>query len=367
MERKRKIPKIAKDEGFEMMLHRWNPQIESEFGPYLLNETIHIDITSKSCWDNLVDRFLGRATSVSDLQLSIERLQPITEANLSFFLLVIDVVSSELMNAALYAGFFPFAIGLDFPSGVSQEDCGIVALELAGRSQEKTSDDLGGRIILQGLQHLIIGKRAVKEISKVIKDDPLQVFTLEWSTSWSEIDNSWETLIEKHGINWLGYSRIRNCLRELNDLDIGCAQLMVFQINRVGLSEDSERKCQCLSLEVGYIIGACYTCLSNWSDSTFPRIGQVRSAAVPIFLHKHGIQLFDVGGKFLFACCSHLSLSVTAEYYLNFNGYHRSSREEFVYLWREHRAGAISSLISSNEKIDVMKLLSDHQLSHKSH
>jgi hypothetical protein len=318
--RKRKLSKIAKAAaGFEETLHRWNPQIEAEFGPYLLNDTIQMDITAIPCWDNLVDRFLGRDTALPDVQLSIERLESITDANISFFLLLMEFVSAELMNAALYAGFFPFAIGLEFSSEVCEQDCGVVAFELAGRSQEKTTEDMGGRIILHGLQQLIVGKRALKEISKAVKSDPSQAFTLEWSTSWSEISSSWETLIVQHGVNWMGFTRIRDCLRELYHSNNRCAQLIVFQINHSSSIsspslEDSEAASRCISLEVGYIIGACYTCLSNWSDASctsFARIGQVRSAAVPIFLHQLGIQLFDVGGKSLSVPFPSLCLTVS--------------------------------------------------------
>jgi hypothetical protein len=286
-------------ESFEDRILRWNPQIENEFGPYLLNDTIQNDslLLSSDCWDHLIDRFLGRSATDIEMQLSIERLEPLHEANASFFLLLIDTVPPQLLNAAMFAGFFPFAIGLENGPEVCQENLGVISLEFAGLCQEKTAESMGGRIILHDLQQLIVGKRAIKEISKIVKNDPSQSFSLKLSPRWSDIERSCDTLIKHHGIDWLGYSRVKNGFQNLQKLNDKSVQIIVFQLVKETTHSGSESKTECVSLEIGYVTGACYTCLSNWSDLTIPRIGQVRSAAVPIFLHKFGIRLFDVGGK----------------------------------------------------------------------
>jgi hypothetical protein len=354
--------KIPKGELFEDRILRWNPQLECEFGPYLLNETVENDsvLLSYFCWDNLIDRFIGSSPSVVDIKLSIERLEHLHEANISFFLLLIDIIPPQLLNAAMFAGFFPFAIGLELGSEVCQENSGILSLEFAGLCQEKTPESMGGRIILHDLQQLIVGKRALKEISKMIKSDLSQSFSLQLSTTWSDLESAFDTLIQHHGLDWLGYSRVKNGFQNLYNLHDKSVQMVVFKLLKKTTHADSHSKTECMSLEIGYLTGACYTCLSNWSDSTIPRIGQVRSAAVPIFLHQFGIRLFDVGGIYSPSRSSSYLPVVTAEYYVNLNGYHRSTRTEFTLLWREYRRNPcleIQSSVNPTHEVDVVTLL----------
>lgn len=295
---------MLREELFEEKLLRWNPKLEEEFGPYLIPNATMVSgsfgLLSSGCWDHLIDRFIGNSRSVIDMKLSIERFEDLHEANISFFVLLMDFIPPQLLNAAMFAGFFPFGIGLKMGSDICVENSGVLALEFAGVCQEKTTECMGGRIILQDLQHLIVGKRAMKEISKIVTSDTSQSFALKFSTTWSDIESAFDTLIQHHGIDWLGYSRVKNGFQNLQTLPDKSVQMIMFQLLNKRSCPNSESQSKCVSLEIGYLTGACYTCLSNWSDPAIPRIGQVRSAGVPIFLHQFGIRLFDVGGMYLY-------------------------------------------------------------------
>ena len=80
-----------------------------------------------------------------------------------------------------------------------------------------------------------------------------------------------------------------------------------------------------VSGEVGYICGCVYTCLSLFSSRKpkYERSDRVRTEAVILWLSQAGVGLFDVG--------------CTADYYCALFNFKKTSRIEFLKLWRKFR------------------------------
>jgi hypothetical protein len=77
-----------------------------------------------------------------------------------------------------------------------------------------------------------------------------------------------------------------------------------------------------VSVEIGVLVGTVYSCISHATPhkDRYPRADRVRSNASALWLARAGVRAFEVG--------------TTAQYYVACSGYRRSSREEFVALWR---------------------------------
>ena len=80
-----------------------------------------------------------------------------------------------------------------------------------------------------------------------------------------------------------------------------------------------------VSGEVGYLVGAAYSCYSTYCDTSIgtgtgpvsvsvnPRADRVRRNAGILWLARHGVKIFDVG--------------TTAQNYVALSGFHRSNRD----------------------------------------
>eukprot|EP01051_Picozoa_sp_SAG22_P001965 SAG22_NODE_83_length_21704_cov_58.556584_8_plen_490_part_00 len=246
--------------------------------------------------------------------------------------------SPELLAAAVWAGFFCFGSPYELP-GRNELDRGLLNLELGGPAREPSGEDPGGRIVLDlssGCEQLVVGKRATKSVRPVVAaasgggdgggggggGGP---FAYRLSVN-EAFDRSWQAIIDCHGFDWLGFRQIRSSYDALHRKHPcpwqGHAAADEPRVLSIELW-DTETGAL-VSAEVGCLVGACYSCLSLFANTAaYPRCDQVRATAGVLLLRKAGVTLFDAG--------------TTAGYYITLFGFRRTSRKEFVALWREHR------------------------------
>jgi hypothetical protein len=100
-----------------------------------------------------------------------------------------------------------------------------------------------------------------------------------------------------------------------------------------------------VSAEVGCLVGCCYSCLSLFAATgTHPRCEQVRAQAAVLWLRNAGVRVFDAG--------------TTAGYWVTLFGYRRTTKSEFLALWRAHRGAALSApAVLDADCVDIRGLL----------
>ena len=237
--------------------------------------------------------------------------------------------SPDLLAAAVFAGFFPFASEYSFP-GRPLAERGLLNLELGGPECDVRDGDPGGRLILDlapgSTERLSVGKRSVKSC---VDEAGSSKFKLTVS---SRFEESWEGIVAQHGVDWCGFEEVRGAYSSLHARTHGQhATLVPAALPRVVSVELWDKKAGALvSAEVGAIVGRCYVCLSLFSRSeAYPRCDWVRAQASILWLRRAGVELFDAG--------------TTAEYYARLFGFRRcGSRHEFVQLWRSRRSLALA-------------------------
>ena len=297
--------------------------------------------------------FLLRQSMLDSDQLHLSRL-------LFFFAHRLTVDNFLL---ALRAGFFVFAQPQDF-SGLAQAENGIVCLELAGQKRDKINDvDHGGRVVLKDIQDLRIGKKTLKTLCDAdlgTYDKGVSCsgqgngsgsknrvpYRLQVSVEAEKGREVWEACERAHGVDWMGYLAAKDLYMQvwsqqhLNNhsppscgnscSSNNCCRGNVHrhgqgQVHLVSIALVDDRDGTVVSVEIGSLVGTLYSCISHatFDKEKYPRADRVRSNASALWMAGAGVRAFDVG--------------TTAQYYADLSGYQRTSREEFVSLWRAHR------------------------------
>ena len=140
--------------------------------------------------------------------------------------------SPGFLAVALRAGFFCFGSEFSLPGGQPIQERGMLNLELAGPALEPSGEEAGGRIVLDlapgSGQSLVVGKRSIKTVrekpSAVSSStsfgigEPLPAggsFCYELTVN-RAFAHSWDTIVQAHGVDWLGFNRVRAAYHALH-------------------------------------------------------------------------------------------------------------------------------------------------------
>jgi Leu/Phe-tRNA-protein transferase len=295
-----------------------------------------------------------------------ERESAITASPRDLQLFTLDT-SPEMLAAALFAGFFPFASEFAFPGRPLQER-GLLNLELAGPEIDWQEGDAGGRLVLDlsesSTDRLMLGKRSIKTVRAAVSNGaaagvgsggPGTPYRL---TVCAAFERSWQQIVAHHGVDWCGFSAIQAAYRALHEhsprpWDAASVYAEGRSIPPRVISVelwDASLTDELVSAEIGVIVGRCYVCLSLFSRSNeYPRCDSVRLGASVVFLRRAGVELFDAG--------------TTADYFARYFGYRRcASRRDFAALWRRKRAlGLANPRVLSQVCDNVRGLLETYQ------
>ena len=314
-------------------------------------------------FDEIVDELAGLPTSAAVaaryVRVSAQSMPPT-----KLQLYTLDD-SPAMLAAALHAGFFVFGSEFELPRRPLEER-GLTNLELGGPEIEPQGEDPGGRIVLDlspgADDRLVVGKRSIKTVRRAGDDDGGAAAGFRYRLSVNEaFDRVWDEIVATHGVDWLGFARLRAPYTALHRLlprpweetrgeeddaradeeaataeagrvrgmDVDAGAAVVFRPPRVLSIELWDEETGALaSAEVGVLVGRCYSCVSLLARTDkYPRCDQVRAQASVLWLRSAGVRLYDVG--------------TTAEYYASLFGFRRTSRDEFVRLWRAHRSGRL--------------------------
>ena len=251
--------------------------------------------------------------------------------------------SPSLLAAALRAGFFAFGSEFEYP-GRGLADRGLLNLELAGPEREPQGEEVGGRIVLDlsegSSQRLIVGKRAAATVRPATGASG-SGFRYRLSVN-SAFERSWQACVDAHGTDWLGFREIRASYLALHQAGDGGRP---DQPRVLSIELWDEQSGELVSAEVGCLVGCCYTCLSLFAATeSHPRCDQVRAQAAVLWLRKAGVQLFDAG--------------TTAGYFVQLFGFRRTTKAEFLSLWRGQRGRALAEpAVLEAECADLRALL----------
>ena len=245
--------------------------------------------------------------------------------------------SAEMLAAAMYAGFFPFASEFAC-AGRPLAERGLLNLELAGPEVNRQDGDPGGRLVLDlspgSAQQLRIGKRSIKKVRRAVSVDggaaavsgAADVGISDGKTAGSPIastgtpyrltvcaafERSWEAIVAHHGVDWLGFTNVRTAYAALHahqpssplahedgdggsHVKNGCGPPRVLSIELW----DSHRADELVSAEIGVLVGRCYTCLSLFARcSEYPRCDWVRAQATVLWLRRAGVALLRLPSR----------------------------------------------------------------------
>ena len=360
-----------------------NPQLEDEQGPRAHLRPLHSlsqllvhggwseDAAPLKALDRVVDALCSAAAD--DWQEMWERTSRTPASPRDLQLFTLDV-SPEMLAAALFAGFFPFASEFAFPGRPLQER-GLINLELGGPEVDRHESDPGGRLVLDlsdgSTDRLVVGKRCIKTVRAAVRatvsseDSPAAghppAGTAYRLTVCAAFEHTWQQVVAHHGVDWCGFSAIQAAYHALHEhgqrsasrfeeanAQGHCAAPRVISVELW----DTSRLDELVSAEIGVIVGRCYVCLSLFSrNHEYPRSDAVRLAASVLWLRRAGVELFDAG--------------TTAEYFVSQYGYRRcGSRRDFTDLWRAKRTLPLSNpRVLSEPCVDVRSLLETYQQS----
>eukprot|EP00040_Diaphanoeca_grandis_P018248 m.95853 g.95853 ORF g.95853 m.95853 type:complete len:369 (-) comp26849_c1_seq1:38-1144(-) len=246
--------------------------------------------------------------------------------------------SIHMLQHAVFSGFFPFGSEFHF-KGQPLEQRSLLNLELCG--PDKTT---GRVLLLEASSTLTVGKRSLEFINK---DPPhlTQPLTFPPTCAASTVPYSgskrryvfsvnkafsqtWERVVAQHGVDWCGFTRVRDAFSRLHACGVTTVQAsddVSVNVQVVSLELWDSDSGDLVSGEIGFLVGACYCCLSLFAqEDKYPRSCRTRAQCAVLWLAKAGVELFDVG--------------TTAEYYCHLHGFSRYTRRSFVDLWRKHRA-----------------------------
>ena len=350
-----------------------NPDLEDEQGARAhLLPLQEIDLLLQpGCWrpdasalqqlDLAVDLMCGKELTIADRRLW-ERTSRLPADPRDLQLFTLDS-SPEMLAAALWSGFFPFASEYAF-AGRALASRGLLNLELGGPEVDRQEGDPGGRLVLDLSQgspdRLTLGKRSIKKVRSAhasCEGDHQVSGTPYRLTVCADFERSWEQIVAKHGVDWCGFDSVRAAYSALHrlgrttqqhqragkemasrgssavgDVGDGDSGTLAFPPRIISLELwDTSRPDELVSAEVGALVGRCYVCLSLFARvEEYPKCDWVRAQAAILWLRRHGVELFDAG--------------TTAEYYATNFGFRRcASREAFVELWRNRRSRPLAT------------------------
>ena len=173
-------------------------------------------------------------------------------------------------------------------------------------------------------------------------------------------DQSWNGIVEQHGVDWCGFDAVRAGFRQLHEATSGTAETTDASrcphlrgaiqpgVRMISMELWDGPTGQLVSAEVGYIVGAAYCCLSLFArDAEYPKCSRTRAQCGILWLERAGVELFDAG--------------TTASYYVHLHGFKRLTRTKFVEQWRRCRAKPLDSpSVLESTCTDVRGLISEH-------
>ena len=334
-----------------------NPQLEDEQGPRAHLRALHglsqllvhggwsEDAVPLKALDRVVDALCGAAAD--DWQEMWERTSRTPASPCDLQLFTLDV-SPEMLAAALFAGFFPFASEFAFPGRPLQER-GLINLELGGPEVDRREGDPGGRLVLDlsdgSTDRLVVGKRCIKTVRAAVSSEDAPAAghaptgTAYRLTVCAAFERAWQQVVAHHGVDWCGFSAIQAAYHALHEHGQASAardeeaniQGLCAAPRVISVELWDTRLDELVSAEIGVIVGRCYVCLSLFSrNHEYPRSDAARLAASVLWLRRAGVELFDAG--------------TTAEYFASQYGYRRcASRRDFTDLWRAKRTLPLSN------------------------
>ena len=356
-------------------------------------------------WDGLVDSLVSRKARRPPRAM-LRRVQPPRGFHRLPALDPLGVLSlytldgsAATLAAAVHAGFFPYAVPYEIDgaadgtgagsaaaaaaaSPVPLEQRGLLSLELGGRGRERRGEmDPGGRIVLVASSEeeqqqqqreggglpvsrlgLSVGRKSLKTVAPLAGAQGVSSAASSSTVAHAyelavcrSFDDTWARIVAAHGVDWAGFDVAREAFAALPRCDGGG--------DGGGDDDDDGTRVRALSIElwagpvlasaeVGLLCGAAYTTLTLFADvALFPRCDRVRAQAATLWLHRCGVRLFDAG--------------TTAGYYRDLFGFQRTTRREFVALWRQHRGGPLLHVgtggTSGAAGISVRALLEEHR------
>jgi hypothetical protein len=259
----KKKKKLSKE--FSETIWELNFDLHEKYGPALglqnpnsISRSLIVDdVFTVSDFDNLVDRIVQPELRVgSGTKFDKDRASLILctlggkifrAGDAILFVVLLDEPSPALVSAAMIAGLFPFGVPVRVPPfwhNLGQQ--GILAFELAGLGQHKGNEgDHGGRVILEGIHNLLVGKRCLKSVSSEpfintvdIRGGPCvstasavcHKYWVSISTDPSVVDTVWSHLVLHHGVDWMGFDRVRRCFTCLSQTERSPVQLVAVQL-----------------------------------------------------------------------------------------------------------------------------------------
>eukprot|EP00041_Stephanoeca_diplocostata_P017965 m.372384 g.372384 ORF g.372384 m.372384 type:complete len:549 (-) comp20873_c0_seq1:30-1676(-) len=352
-------------------IRKYNPNLDEEQAHRAYVRTSDEHKYTIQDWDHLVD-YLSCADEKSR-RIVLERVSQVAlqPTELQLYSTSFD---ADTILCAVYAGFFLFGSEFEFP-GKSLADRSFLNMELTmGASAEE------GRIVLCGGRSLAVGKkfsRAFRRHSQhptSRRSSPGCTQSRYRMTINTCFDEVCDRIIEQHGVDWVGFLKIRTAFSRLarqgsfvrqkqrpaphpctDAHDYAAVNEFATDLVRfisIELWDTSAAGAQdsLVSGEIGYIVGSCYTCLSLFTrdGESANWLSRLRAKTAVLLLEQAGVQLFDVG--------------CTAEYYCHLHGFEKCSRKDFVRLWRTHRATELHSPeILARACDDVSVLFEMHQ------
>lgn len=353
--RRSKRRRVAKDAAWFVIdtIRAHNPDLDEEQAhrAYLCtNNRLHYTVQD---WDNLVNYICGDNDAPLRMRFERKSYVPLQPTELQLYTTSFD---TGTINNAVYAGFFLFGSEFVFP-GKPLEDRSFLNMELTmGEGKEN------GRVMLEGGKNVKLGKKFLHGLRDQLKHPdthppaarPQNRYHMSVNTCFDKVC---DRIIEQHGIDWVGFSRILTAFSRMarrehlhghtqrqrrgfshgarasgfedTAVDETVAELVRFvsvELWDTTIAGDSDGL---VSGEIGYIVGSCYTCLSLFTQpgQTASWLSRLRTRGAILWLERAGVQLFDVG--------------CTADYYCHLHGFTKYSSEDFVRLWRSHRSTAL--------------------------
>jgi hypothetical protein len=172
-----------------------NPHLDTQFGPKACLSGGAVLDTAE--WDQLAD-FLSRKKSAGKTgeglparcRVSRSSTRPTNPLSLSLYSLE---CSAELLRKAIFAGFFPCATEVQLPNDACLADRGLLLLEIAGAGRLRKGLDPGGRVVMEGVKGLKVGKKTLKCLKKA-------QYSLKVNT---QFQGAWQQIVAEKGVDWV--------------------------------------------------------------------------------------------------------------------------------------------------------------------
>lgn len=280
---------------------------------------------------------------------------PLTLPNLQLY---VANCSARVARQALCAGFFPFGSEFHLP-GVALAERSFLNFELvgegAGRENGRVVLDLAGGGVLKGRK----ARRGFIDCVEPVADSTVDAWCADAlrATAASApaasgtldaplrgvmtVNRAFEAvhsgIVAAKGTDWMGFMRVRRMLALLQEhtgSDRSETQL-VAGVRLVSTELWDASTGRLVGGTVGFVVGAAYSMLSLYdlAGAAMPEVGRGLVQATVLRLHHGGVQLFDAG--------------TTAGYFQDLYGFRRTTRYEFLRLWRKHRRDATSAAAHS--------------------